>query len=203
MCNCPVAQNWRQNTLRYCRFASNWPVFLGSQNLSKTLSKTFLLLESAPNHTAQLSFCLEGKAWGKHCAQLSFCSTLATNHNAQLSFCLKWATFLIKLKLVQNTVRNSAVARNCSQVRLRNCRFAWNWPVLLGSQNLWKTLCKTFLLLEIDPNHTGQLSFCLEGNAWRKQRAQLSFCLKLAPNHNAQLSFGLKLAIFLINLKLV
>ena len=208
MCNCPVAQNWRQNTLRYCRFASNWPVFLGSQNLSKTLCKTFLLLEIAPNHTAQLSFCLEGKAWGKHCAQLSFCSTLATNHNAQLSFCLKWATFLIKLKLVQNTVRNRAVARNWPQVRLRNCPFAWNWPVLLGSQNLWKTLCKTFLLIEIGPKsqcatvvvlEMGDISY--KAKTCPKHRAQPCCCSKLAPSQTAQLSFCLKLARIVRKLK--
>ena len=135
--------------------------------------------------------------------QLSCCSKFASKHSAQLSFCLKWATFYIKLKLVQNTVRNPAFEQNWRDVGLRNCRFSWNWPVLLGSQNMWKTLCKTFLLLVIAPNHTAQLSFCLEGKAWGKHRAQLSFCSKLAPNHNAQLSFCLKWAAFLIKVKLV
>ena len=131
---------------------------------------------------------------------MSCCSKFASKHCAQLSF---WATFYIKLKLAQNTVRNPTVAQNWPFVGLRNCRFAWNWPVLLRSPYLWKTLCKTFLLLEIAPNHTAKLSFCLEGKVWGKHRAQLSFCSKLAPSHNAQLSFCLKWATFLIKLKLV
>ena len=88
--------------------------------------------------------------------------------------------FVIKLKLVLNTVRNFPVARNWPQitlrnclflqigpyftkveleentvrffaVALRNCRFASNWRVLLGSQGLKKTPCTTFVLLEIGP----------------------------------------------------
>ena len=32
-------------------------------------------------------------------------------------------------ELVQNTVRNRAVARNWPQLTLRHCRFAFNYPV--------------------------------------------------------------------------
>ena len=103
MRNCPVARNWRQYTLRNRRFASNRPVLL------------------------------KAKAGEKRRAQLSCCSKLAPNHTAQLSFCLKWPIFLKKLKLVQDTVRNRAVTRNWPLVRLRNCRFASDWVALLGS----------------------------------------------------------------------
>ena len=53
-------------------------------------------------------------------------------------------------------MRSRAVAWNWPQVRLRNCSFAPNWAVLLGSQSLWKTLGTTFLFLK-----TGLKSHCL------------------------------------------
>ena len=45
MHNCPVAQNWSQNTPRNCRFALNWRLLLKSQDFSKTPFATVLLLE--------------------------------------------------------------------------------------------------------------------------------------------------------------
>ena len=111
---------------------------------------------------------------------------MASKHSAQQSFCFKWATFLKKLKLVQNTVRNSAVARNWPQVRLRNCRFAPNWNVLLGTLSLWETACATVLLIELD-------AFCEKAKTCQKHRAQLCCCSKLASKHSAQLSFCFKL----------
>ena len=121
---------------------------------------------------------------------------MAPNHTAQLSFCLKWATFLEKLKLVQNTVRNRAVARNWPQIRLRKCRFAPNWAVLLRSYSLWETACATVLLIQIG-------AFCYKAKCCAKHRAQLSCCSKFASKHSAQQSFCLKWATFYIKLKLV
>ena len=112
---------------------------------------------------------------------------MAPNHTAQLSFCLKLATFLNKLKLVQNTVRNHAVARNWPQVRLCNCRFASNWTVLLGRKSLYETACATVLFIEIG-------SFCYKAKTCPKNRAQLSCCSNLASKHSTQLSFCFKLA---------
>ena len=138
--NFPVARNWPQMTQRNCRFAWNEPHLLKSLNLSKTSCATVLLLEidtktlSATVLLLQIGpYCYEAKACEKRRAQLFCCSKLAPNHAAQLSLCLKWATFVRKLKLVQNTVRNRAVARNWPQVRLRNFLFASNWAVLLRS----------------------------------------------------------------------
>ena len=111
---------------------------------------------------------------------LSCCLKFASKHSAQLSFCLKWATFYIKLKLVQNTVRNPAVAKNWPDVGLRNCCFAWNWPVLLGSQNMWKTPCTTFLLLQIDPkSHCATVVF-LGRQSLRKTPCALFLLLEIA-----------------------
>ena len=93
-------------------------------------------------------------------------------------------------------MRNRAVARNCSQVRLRNCRFASNWPVLLNSLSLSETACATILLIKIG-------AFCLEAKTCAKHRAQLFCCSKFASKHSAQLSFCLKWATFYIKLKLV
>ena len=45
--NCPVARNWRQNTLRNCRFASNWRLLLKSLKLLKTARATVNLLKWA------------------------------------------------------------------------------------------------------------------------------------------------------------
>ena len=81
-------------------------------------------------------------------AQLSCCSKLASKPSAQLSFCLKVATFVKKLKLVQNTVHNCLVARNWRQNTLRNCRFAWNWRLLLKSLKLLKKARATVNLLK-------------------------------------------------------
>ena len=157
------ARSWPQDTLCIFRFASNSPIFLESERLWETARATVLLIKigdfsekakTCPKHSAQLSCSL--KLASKHTAQPPFCfklarivrkprlvkkavnnfrfaQKLAPNHTAQLSFCLKWATFNTKLKLVQNTVRKPAVAQNWPDVGLRNCRFAWNWPVLLGS----------------------------------------------------------------------
>ena len=109
--------------------------------------------------------------------------------------------FVKKLRLVKNTVRNCAAARNWRQNTLRNCRFASNWPLLLRSQSLWKTPCTTFLLLEIGPKshfktvvllEMGNIS--LNGKTCPKHRAQPCCCSKLARCGTAQLSFCLKLA---------
>ena len=91
--NCPVARIWRQNTLRNCRFPSNWRLSL-----------------TCPENLAQLSCCL--KLPSKHRAQLWFCLKLASKHSAQLTFFLKLAAFVLKLKFVQNTVCNRPFAYN-------------------------------------------------------------------------------------------
>ena len=52
---------------------------------------------------------------------------------------------------VQNTARNCPVAQNVRPNTLRNRRFSSNWPVLLACQNLGNAPCTTFLLLEIGP----------------------------------------------------
>ena len=154
-------------------------------------------------------YCRQAKACEKRQAQLLCCSKFASSETSQLSFCSKLGRIVRKLQpvgdcvrncpvknltLVQNTVRNSPVNHNLRQNTLRNCRFAWNGPVLLGNQNLWKTPCTTFLLLEIASNHTAQLSFFLEGKAWGKHRVLFSCCSKLASKHSAQLSFCFELA---------
>ena len=69
----------------------------------KTLCATVDLLELGV-------FFYQAKTCPKHCAQLSCCLKLGSKPSAQLTFCLKLATFVKKLKFVQNTVRNSAVA---------------------------------------------------------------------------------------------
>ena len=85
--------------------------------MSKTPCAIVLLLEIGVISFCELvvllricPYCWEAKACEKRRAQLSCCLKLAPNHTAQLSFCLKWATFLKKLKLVQNTVRSRAIA---------------------------------------------------------------------------------------------
>ena len=83
-------------------------------------------------------------------------------------------------------MRNSAVARNWPQVRLRNCRFAPNWAVLLGSLRLWETASATVLLIEIDAS-------CEKAKTCPKHRTQLSCCWKLASKHSAHLLFCFKL----------
>ena len=76
-------------------------------------------------------------------------------------------------------MRNPAVAQNWPDVGLRNCRFAWNWPVLLGSQNLWKTPCTTFLLLEIGPkSHCATVVF-LGRQSLRKTPCALFLLLEI------------------------
>ena len=60
--------------------------------------------------------------------------------------------------------------------------FARNWPVLLKTWTLCKTLCTTVLLLKISVK-----TFC----ATVAQRAWLCRCLKFAPNHTAQFFFAL------------
>ena len=81
----------------------------------KSHCATVVLLQICP-------YCWKAKAFEKLAAQLSFKSKLVT--------------FVKKLRLAQNTVRNCPVARNWRQNTLRNRRFAPNWPVLLGSQSL-------------------------------------------------------------------
>ena len=52
-------------------------------------------------------------------------------------------------KTCKTSVHNPAVARNWTRIALRNCRFASNWPVIIGSLSLWETQCATVLLLEL------------------------------------------------------
>ena len=77
--------------------------------------------------------CPVAKTCGKHRAQLACCSKLSSKHSAHLSFCSKLAHIVRKPKPVKNVGHNFRVARNSPQITLRNCRFASNWPVLLGS----------------------------------------------------------------------
>ena len=56
---------------------------------------------------------------------------LASKHCALMSLCLKLVTFVKKLKLVQNPLRNCSVPRNWRQNTLRNCRFVLDWRLLL------------------------------------------------------------------------
>ena len=76
----------------------------------------------------------------------SYESTLAAEGK---EICMKLVPFVIKQKLVENTVRNFPAARNSRPNSLHNCRFASNWPKLSGSQSLSKTPDTTFVLLEI------------------------------------------------------
>ena len=130
----------------------------------KSLCATVVLLQMG-------HFCWKAKTCPKHRAQQSCCWKLASKHSPQLLFCLKLVTFLKKLTLVQNLLRNCPVARNWRQntaqlsfcYRLatfvnnlklvqntvRKCPVAWNWPLLLKSKTLRKTKCATVLLLEI------------------------------------------------------
>ena len=179
MHNCPVARNWRQNTLR--NFRSSWNLWL----------------------------LLKSKNWPKHRAQLSSCLKLASKHSEKLSLFLKLATLLKKLNLVQNTVRNCPVSWNGRQKTLRNSRFAWIWRLLLKSLNLpkrpcatvlllkfcVKTLCKTVVVLEIG-------NFSKKAKPCAKHCAQLSCCLKFGSKHYAQHSICLSLASFDNKLKL-
>ena len=75
--NCPVARNWRQNTLRNCRFW-HWRLLLTSENLSKTPCATVHFLEicvkalCATLNLAEIGdFCEKAKNCPKHSAQLS------------------------------------------------------------------------------------------------------------------------------------
>ena len=111
------ARSWPQVTLCNFRVASNWPLLLESERLLETARETVLLIKIG-------DFSEKAKTSPKHRVQLSCCLKLASKHSAQLSFCLKWVTFYIKLNLVQNIVRNPAVAQNWPDVGLRNCRFA-------------------------------------------------------------------------------
>ena len=172
MRKCPVAQNWRENTLRTFRFAWAWGLLITSYNLSKTLCATVLSPEiGVKTLCARLHFLELGVFWWhaktcpKHRAQLSCCPKVASKHCAQLSFFLNLATFVKRLKLVEKTVRNCPVSRN--------------WP-----------------------QNTAQLSFLLnlatfvKAKAGAKHSAQLSWCSKLVSRHSAQLSFFLKLGDF-------
>ena len=85
-------------------------------------------------------FCYKANTCQKQRAQLSCCSKLALKHSVQLSFCLKLATFVKKVKLVKNTVRNRPVAWKWRQNTLRNGRFAWNWR-LLAKLAVWLKAC--------------------------------------------------------------
>ena len=58
------------------------------------------------------------------CATVRLLKKFASQSSAQLTFCLKLATFVNKLRLVQNTVRNCPVSSNRRQNTLRNCRSA-------------------------------------------------------------------------------
>ena len=53
------------------------------------------------------------------------------------------------IKLVKNCVRNCAVARNCGQFTLRNCRFAPNGQLLLKVKKLFKTAHATVNLFKL------------------------------------------------------
>ena len=52
------------------------------------------------------------------------------------------------IKLVKNSVRNCAVARNRGQFPLPNCRFASNGQLLLKIKKLFKTAHATVNLLK-------------------------------------------------------
>ena len=108
----------------------------------KTLCATVFLFEIG-------HFCWKATTCPKHRAQ-HFCSSkLASKHTAQMSLCLKSVTFVEKLKVVQNPLRNCSVARKWRQNTLRKCRFVLDWLLLLRSENLSKTPCATVVLLEI------------------------------------------------------
>ena len=203
MGNCPVPCNWRQNTMRNCRFSWIWRLLLQGYNLSKRLCATVLLLEicvktrcATGDLLEVVVFCQQAKTCPKHRARLLCCLKLASIHSPQLSFFLKLASFVKKLKLVQKTVRS--------------CPVAWDWRLLLKSQTLCKTRCATVLLLEIGvKTHCATVvllqigDFCSKVETCPKDCAQLSCCWQLASKHSAQLSNCLNLASFDNKLKLV
>ena len=142
MCNCPIARNWRHKSLCNCRFFRSLRLLLKSKNLSKTRCATVLLLAigrlteglwerglatfnlpklvCVVNNIQEIRFPVLDKTCKMQRAQPCCCSKLASNHSAQLSFCLKLVTFVKKLNLVQNTMRNCPVAENWRQNTLRN-----------------------------------------------------------------------------------
>ena len=74
----------------------------------KTLWATVVLLQINP-------YCWEAKACEKRCAELLCSSKFAPNHTAQLSFCLKWGTFLncpVAQNLRQNALHNCRLPCN-------------------------------------------------------------------------------------------
>ena len=72
------------------------------------------------NNIEEIRFAILDKTCKMQRTQPRCCSKLASNHSAQVSFCLKLVTFVKKLNLVQNTMRNCPLAQNWGQNNLRN-----------------------------------------------------------------------------------
>ena len=74
----------------------------------------------------KLRFAVLDKTCAKQRALLGCCLKLAPNRTSELSFCLKIYRINKKLKLVQDTARNCAIAWNWRQNALHNCSFSKN-----------------------------------------------------------------------------
>ena len=74
----------------------------------------------------KLRFAVLDKTCAKQRALLGCCLKLAPNRTSELSFCLKIYRINKKLKLVQDTARNCAIAWNWRQNALHNCCFSKN-----------------------------------------------------------------------------
>ena len=81
----------------------------------------------------ELRFAVLDTTSAKQPAPLGCCLILAPVATSQLSFCFKMARIFKKLKLVQVTARNWAVAWNWRQNALPNRCFSWNWCCVLRS----------------------------------------------------------------------
>ena len=116
----------------------------------ETLCATWFGLKCAPfvkkrQKTLKLFKAVVDKTCKRQRARPCCCLKLAPNHTAQLSFCFKLARIVTKVKFEKNTMRIFPFARNWGQNTLRNCRFAYNWRVLLN--NLTKySYCLTYSL---------------------------------------------------------
>ena len=137
---------------------------VSDKSCGKSSVHLWFCLKLASKRYAQLWFCLKcapfvkkrqkklklfkavvDKTCKRQRARPCCCLKLAPNHTAQLSFCFKLARIVTKVKFEKNTMRIFPVARNWGQNTLRNCRFAYNWRVLLN--NLTKySYCLTYSL---------------------------------------------------------
>ena len=145
-----------------------------------SVRNSFFFSKLASQHSAQLSFCLEDKSWGKHRAHFSCCSKLASKYGAQLSFCLELSSLVKHFEICLYYV--NFLSSVCS---VRNVETSSNFP------HLCKRVCASTNRQKLAPfNKNAKLC---------KTKCSTVKSFKLGCARNERSTFNLPILVFVVN----